>query len=100
MGKNVQVIYEYDGRQLDEQGLERAYREKYIPLEMNLTPIRYESMVEYVWDELRMETIDRTVDIDSTKTIKGAVCHVGMVPFSGLFPKLQAMATVNIDKML
>lgn len=98
VGKNVQVIYEYDGRQLDEQGLERAYREKYIPLEMNLTPIRYESMVEYVWDELRMETIDRTVDIDSTKTIKGAVCHMGMVPFSGLFPKLQAMATVNIDK--
>lgn len=98
VGKNVQVIYEYDGRQLDEQGLKREYREKYIPLEMNLTPIRYESMVEYVWDELRMETIDRTVDIDSTKTIKGAVRHMGMVPFSGLFPKLQAMATVNIDK--
>lgn len=98
VGKNVQVIYEYDGRQLDEQGLKRAYREKYIPLEMNLTPIRYESMVEYVWDELQMETIDRPVDIDSTKTIKGAVRHMGMVPFSGLFPRLQATAKVNIDK--
>ena len=98
VGKNVQVIYEYDGRQLDEQGLKREYREKYIPLEMHLTPIRYESMVEYVWDELQMGMIDRPVDIDNAKTIKEAVRHMGMFPLSGLSPKLQATAKVNIDK--
>lgn len=98
VGKNVQVIYEYDGRQLDEQGLKREYREKYIPLEMHLTPIRYESMVEYVWNELQMETIDRPVDIDNAKTIKEAVRHMGMFPLSGLSPKLQATAKVKIDK--
>ena len=98
VGKNVQVIYEYDGWQLDEQGLKREYREKYIPLEMHLTPIRYESMVEYVWDELQMGMIDRPVDIDNAKTIKEAVRHMGMFPLSGLSPKLQATAKVNIDK--
>ena len=98
VGQNVQVIYEYDGQQLDEQGLKRAYREKYIPLEMNLTPIRYESMIEYVWDELQMGKVDRTVDFGFAKSIKEAVKEIKFLPSSNVIPNVKVMTEVEINK--
>ena len=98
VGKNVQVIYEYDGRQLDEQGLKRAYREKYIPLEMNLTPIRYESMVEYVWDELQMGIIDRPVDFGFAKSIKGAVKGIKFLLSHEVIPNIKVTTRIEFNK--
>jgi len=44
-GPRVKIIYEYDGKELDDQELTRKYREKYIPIEMNLTGISYRNLV-------------------------------------------------------
>ena len=57
-GPRVKIIYEYDGKQLDDQELTRKYREKYIPIEMNLTGISYRNLVEDLWDELGMEEVN------------------------------------------
>ena len=57
-GPRVKIIYEYDGKELDDQELTRKYREKYIPIEMNLTGIPYRNLVEDLWDELGMEEVN------------------------------------------
>lgn len=57
-GPRVKIIYEYDGKELDDQELTRKYREKYIPIEMNLTGISYRNLVEDLWDELGMEEVN------------------------------------------
>lgn len=57
-GPRVKIIYEYDGKELDDQELTRKYREKYIPIEMNLTGISYQTLVEDLWDELGMGEVD------------------------------------------
>lgn len=57
-GPRVKIIYEYDGKELDDQELTRKYREKYVPIEMNLTGISYRTLVEDLWDELGMGEVD------------------------------------------
>lgn len=58
-GERVKIIYEYDAGQLKKSlELNRAYLEKYIPVEMNLTDISYKSMVSAVWDGMGMDDRD------------------------------------------
>lgn len=56
----IKFIYEYDAEQLKNGlSLKREYLEKYIPVEMNLTNITYQSLISAAWDELNSE--DKTV---------------------------------------
>lgn len=50
----VQIVYLFNGFMLT--GFDRNYLEKYIPCYINLTPIRFKSIVHALWDELRMDT--------------------------------------------
>ena len=49
----VQIVYLFNKSMLT--GFDRNYLEKYIPRYMNLTPIRFKSIVCALWDELEMD---------------------------------------------
>lgn len=51
--KKVQIVYLFNNLML--AGFDRDYLEKYIPCYMNLTPIRFRSIVHALWDELEMD---------------------------------------------
>lgn len=51
--KKVQIVYLFNNLML--AGFDRDYLEKYIPCYMNLTPIRFRSIVHALWDELKMD---------------------------------------------
>jgi hypothetical protein len=46
--KHIKIIYQYEETNLSRLGLEREYLEKYIPFVVNLTPIKFEEILEYV----------------------------------------------------
>lgn len=61
-GDTVKIIFEYDANRLVKSlDVSRDYLEKYIPLEMNLTEISYAHIVSGLWDELHMESADKTI---------------------------------------
>lgn len=60
--EKIQVIYEYDRKQLDASlSLDRTFTEKYIPMEMHLTDISYETLAKYLWQELQMDTVNKDI---------------------------------------
>lgn len=51
--KKVQIVYLFNNLMLT--GFDRDYLEKYIPCYINLTPVRFKSIVHALWDELKMD---------------------------------------------
>lgn len=51
--ENVQIVYLFNSPML--AGFDRNFLEKYIPIYINLTPIRFKSIVHALWDELKMD---------------------------------------------
>lgn len=77
----VKFIFEYNSEALDEQHIDREYRNRYIPYELNLTQITYKKMINYLWDNLDMESINREINNGAKHDIKYLVeyleieCH-------------------------
>lgn len=88
-GDYIQIIYEFDGAELDRQEIDRAYREKYIPLEMNLTPINYQSIVNVIWNELGMKEIDKEIDMSIAKSVREAVQKIEILFLSSPYSELK-----------
>lgn len=52
-GGKIKVICQYDSDALiNKLGFNRDYLEKYIPYEVNLTPVTYEHVIEICWEKL------------------------------------------------
>lgn len=66
-GEKTRVIYEYDADRLEQNlDVSRDYLEKYIPLEMNLTHLSYQTMVSYMWKEMGMQPFNMKISDSSS----------------------------------
>lgn len=66
-GEKTRVIYEYDADRLEQNlDISRDYLEKYIPLEMDLTHLSYQTMVSYIWKDMRMQPFDMKISDSSS----------------------------------
>ena len=78
----VKFIFEYNSEALDEQHIDREYRNRYIPYELNLTQITYKKMINYLWDNLNMESINRKINNGAKHDIKYLVEYLGIECYS------------------
>lgn len=82
---NFKVIFEYDINGLKELKISSAYREKFLPVEMRITKVSYQSMVKQYWEELKMDDVKVKYLKDGTSSIlslNGALLEIESTIFS------------------
>lgn len=70
-GKNIKIIYEFEGHLLDEKGFDREFRNKYVQADMHLTSLGYDKLIKVCWKQLHMDQ----VQLDNKKIDLRAELH-------------------------
>lgn len=99
---NFKVIFEYDINGLEQLKIPSAYREKFLPVEMRITKVSYQSMAKQYWEELKMDEVKVKYLEDGTSSIlllKSALLGLESTIFSsGPYPCFEYNREVNGDQ--
>ena len=77
----VKIIFEYNGAVLDEKGIDRPYREKYIVREMKLTKIEFAHLIDNLWNSFGMD--QTSADKEEYKKLE-YISHNSILPSTKL----------------
>lgn len=99
---NFKFIFEYDINGLEQLKISSDYREKFLPVEMRITKVSYQSMAKQYWKELKMDDVKVKYLKDGTSSIlslKSALLELeSTIFFSGPYPCCEYNREVNGDQ--
>ena len=75
-GEKIKVLYQYDEKNLQAKGFDRAYLEKYIPFTMNLTDIPFAEILDYLFAQ------EKNRGLSVTRKDFEFLCFPIAIPFS------------------